>query len=152
VGEDWDRGRLYLPLDALARHGLGPDGIGALRNGMGRLPDAYRDLMEELIGTAERKYRMAFQAIPALPDYFQRPVLVSALIYREIHGALRRNGYDNFNLRAHSTAAAKLGIGVRALWILPSIRDLYPPSPAPLGFPASLGRAASVGREMAYGH
>lgn len=146
VGEDWDRGRLYLPLDALARHGFSPGDIGDLRKRAGRPPAAYRNLVEELLGVAERKYSMAFQGIPSLPEYFQRPVLVSALVYRDIHGALRGNGYDNFNLRAHSSPGSKFWVGLRALWILPSLRDLYPPGYPPVSVPASRGE------EVAYGH
>jgi phytoene synthase len=126
VGEDWNRGRLYLPLDALAGHGLSPSDFEDACRWNGRPPRAYRDLMEDMIGMAESRYRRALQGIPALPDYFQRPVLVAALVYRRIHAALRENGYDNFGKRAHSGWRDKLLIGVKALWLLPSIRDLFP--------------------------
>src|SRR5690606_18792812 len=126
VGEDWNRGRLYLPLDVLARHGLSPSDLGNAGRWNGKPPRAYRDLMEEMIGVAEGRYRRALQGIPALPGYFQRPVLVAALVYRRIHAGLRKNGYDNFGKRAHSDWRDKLLIGVKALWLLPSIRDLFP--------------------------
>lgn len=139
VGEDWRHGRLYLPLDVMARHGFGPDALGAAAEWGGEPPLAWRSLMEELMGDAERHYRSALQGIPSLPGYFQRPVLVAALSYREIHVALRQNGYDNIGRRAIASPASKLAIGCRALWLLPSLRELFPPS-----FGAT--------REVAFGH
>jgi phytoene synthase len=126
VGEDLARGRLYLPLDLLAKHGLPPDGLANAAARGGEPPEAYRALMEELMGLAERRYQRAFQAIPALPRSFQRPVLVAALVYRGIHAAIRRNGYDNLSRRAHTGLADKLRIGVKATWMLASLRELFP--------------------------
>jgi phytoene synthase len=126
VGEDLGRGRVYLPVDALARHGFEPYNFSSEWGGKSLPPPAYGALMEDLMAAAERRYRMAFLGIPSLPAFFQRPSLVSALVYREIHASLRRNGYDNFRLRAHSSATAKFGIGLRSMWILPFIRNLFP--------------------------
>jgi 15-cis-phytoene synthase len=125
VGEDWERGRLYLPMDALARHGLDESRLDSARAWNGRPPQAYCDLMEEMMALAERRYRSAFQGIPALPAYFQRPVLISAMAYRGIHDALRRNGYDNFRLRACTTPWEKLRAGAKAFWLVPSLRQLF---------------------------
>ncbi|MDB5104366.1 MAG: Squalene/phytoene synthase [Fibrobacteres bacterium] len=129
VGEDLSRGRLYLPLDAMARHGLHPSDLDEASRWKGAPPQAYRDLMEEMMGIAERYYQRAFQGVPALPVFFQRPVFVAALVYRGIHEALRRNGYDNITRRACSTAWDKAAIGLRAYWLLPSLRALFSPSP-----------------------
>lgn len=129
VGEDLARGRIYLPADAMRRHGISPADLAEGRRWRGRPPAAWRGLMEELLEAAESRYAAAFKGIPLLPGYFQRPVLVSALVYREIHAALRRNGYDNFNLRAASTPGRKLVIGLQAYWLLPSLRALFPTRP-----------------------
>ncbi len=146
VGEDWRRGRVYLPLDALARHGLSPEDLAEGWNWRGRPPRAYRDLMEDLMEEAENRYRRAFAGIPMLPEYFQRPVLVAALVYRGIHDALRGNTYDNFRLRAAASPLEKVALGIKASWILPSLRTLY----SARG-PAT-ERGALPGRErMAYG-
>jgi 15-cis-phytoene synthase len=132
VGEDRNRGRLYLPIDALVRHGFDPENFAASWAGKSLPPPAYGHLMEELMAVSERRYRMAFQGIPSLPGFFQRPSLVSALVYREIHTALRKNRYDNFRLRAHSSTFAKLGLGLRSMWILPFIRNLFPAMKIPV--------------------
>lgn len=157
VGEDLRRGRVYLPEDALARHGLSPADLAQGWGWNGNPPRAYRDLMEELIGEAEARYRRAFQGIPMLPEYFQRPVLVAALVYRGIHDALRANDYDNFRRRAAATPLEKVALGIKASWILPSLRTLYSDrGPAAGPDAAALRRTASgsgiaAGREwMAY--
>lgn len=126
VGEDHARGRIYLPEDAMARHGFNAENLGRNWAGKSLPPPAYGNLMEELMAAAERRYQMAFQGIPSLPGFFQRPSLLSALVYREIHSALRKNRYDNFRLRAHSSTIDKLGLGLRSLWMLPFIRNLFP--------------------------
>ena len=140
VGEDRARGRLYLPLDALARHGFRPESFALDWGGKTMPPPAYGRLMEELLAVAERHYRQAFLGIPSLPDFFQRPTLVAALVYRDIHASLRRNGYDNFRLRAYSSPVGKFTIGLRAMWLLPCIRDLFPAA-----------RAGSLEESVAYG-
>lgn len=126
VGEDLGRGRLYLPLDLLARHGLLAEDIEGAQAWGGSPPTAYMTCMEDILEIAERRYQRAFQAIPALPAYFQRPVLVAALSYRGIHDALRRNGYDNIGRRAATSSFDKTRIAVKAAWMLASLRDLFP--------------------------
>ena len=49
VGEDWERGRLYLPLDAMARHGLDESYLHSAHGWDGRPPQSYCDLMEEIM-------------------------------------------------------------------------------------------------------
>lgn len=130
VGEDWRRGRLYLPLDMMARHGFAPEALKEASSWGGEPPLAWRSLMEELMTVAERHYRSALHGIPSLPGYFQRPVLVAALVYREIHEALRQNGYDNIGRRAFASPASKLLVGCRAFWLLPCLRELFPSTEA----------------------
>lgn len=126
VGEDLARGRLYLPSDLLAKHGLSPAELANAAAWNGRPPAAYRALIEEMMDLAERRYQRAFQAIPALPRSFQRPVLVAALVYRGIHAAIRRNGYDNMTRRARTGPGDKLRIAIKAVWMLASLRELFP--------------------------
>jgi phytoene/squalene synthetase len=136
VGEDLGRGRIYLPLELMARHGLAEADLAQAEAWRGNPPAAYRDLIEELMDLAERRYQRAFQAIPALPRSFQRPVLVAALVYRGIHAAIRRNGYDNIGRRARTGAGDKLRIAVKAIWMLASLRELFPGRPAAKCAPA----------------
>lgn len=134
VGEDWRNGRLYLPLDVLARHGITEAGIAAAASSPGAsgLPEGWAAAMEELMRNAEARYERAFEAVGALPPFFRSPVLVSGMVYRDIHTAIRRNGYDNFSRRAHTSATRKLWLGAKArLWLARApraARVLAPPA------------------------
>ena len=118
VGEDWDHGRLYIPSALLERHGLSARDIGAMREGLRPLDDAYRNLLEELMTVATRNYVAAREAISHLPPGFGRAVAVAAAVYEGIHDAIRRNSYDNFRRRAVTTTAQKVVRAVAALWSL----------------------------------
>jgi phytoene/squalene synthetase len=98
---------MYLPLTELARHGLTTNDIEALRSGARSIDASYRALMEDLIDVADRDYDRAAEAIPHLPTEFRRAAAVSSAVYRGIHGAIRRNGYDNRRRSAYTTGLRK---------------------------------------------
>ena len=114
VGEDWRRGRLYLPLDRVEAHGISRDDLAGLAH-QGRVPSGYPDLMEELMAVADRHYALAFEAIPSLPPYYRRPVAVAARVYQGIHDEIRGNGYDNGSRRAYTSFRRKLRLGFEGL-------------------------------------
>lgn len=116
VGEDWGRGRVYLPLPLLHRHGFRPQDLGALLGSTGPLPRAYRDLVEELLARAEGYYEDAWPGIQALPAWYRRPVAVAAEAYRGIHGQIRGNGYDNLRRRASTSSTVKVALAAAGLW------------------------------------
>lgn len=107
VGEDLRQGRLYLPADLLAAHGLAQADLEAMAAGA-PVTAAYRAVLADLMAQAEREYAKAFAAMPYLPGWYARPVAVAASVYAGIHAALRRNGYDNFSRRATVSFARKL--------------------------------------------
>lgn len=144
VGEDLRRGRLYLPLDHLERHGLSREELEAAAIHGGRPPSGYPGLMEELMGVAEADYAAAAEAVPALPGFFQRPVAVAGRVYQGIHEEIRKNGYDNLSLRAYTSFSRKVVLGGRGLWELRSARRRYASSEGELaGFSSSALRTAS---------
>lgn len=114
VGEDLDRDRVYLPADRMEAHGVTFELLQELRKG-GPIPENYAAFIEELLQDAELRYEEAFVAIPGLPVFFQKPVIVAAYVYRGIHNEIRRNGYNNFTLRAHTSFWQKLWLGWKAL-------------------------------------
>jgi phytoene synthase len=117
VGEDWRNGRLYLPLDVLARHGVTEADIARAANGHA-LPRTWPQVVEELMASADRRYARSLDAVRALPTFFRTPVAVSGLVYRDIHTAIRKNGHNNLTRRAHTSKVRKLWLGVRArLWL-----------------------------------
>ena len=117
VGEDWTRGRLYLPADLLREHGVEEEALAEMCAG-GPISAGYRALVESMLRVAEDDYRAAFSALPALPPSLARPVAVAAHVYRGIHRDIRRRGYDNLRQRAHTGVLAKGVLAARALWEL----------------------------------
>jgi phytoene synthase len=138
VGEDWRRGRLYLPADIMEKHGVTENSIDRMCRG-GAPDPAYRCMTEELLRSAEASYHAAFPAIRELPAAFRRPVAVAAHVYRGIHAPLRRAGYDNLRRRAVTSGATKMMLAGRALW------DLWRLERAP----ASAFAAEGEGRDAA---
>ncbi len=116
VGEDLRRGRLYLPADRMAAHGVSRESLldvrARARNG-GGVGTAYPGLLEELMGIADAAYADAYEAMPHLPASFQRTVAVAAQVYQGIHDRVRANGYDNLNRRAHTSLPAKVVLARR---------------------------------------
>ena len=125
VGEDLGRGRMYLPADLLARHGLCRASLHEVRararNG-GGVGTAYAGLIEELMDIADAAYADAYEAMPHLPVSFRRAVAVAAQVYQGIHDQVRANGHDNLNLRARTSLPAKLALARRGYGRLPAGR------------------------------
>ncbi len=121
VGEDLDAGRVYLPASMLSARGLDRGALERMRAGEPILP-SYVNLVEELMAIADAWYHEAFDAIPALPVSFQRPVAVAAHVYQGIHDAIRRNGYDNLRRRAYTRGTTKVRLGLSALLDLRATR------------------------------
>lgn len=115
VGDDWRRGRLYLPRDVLARHGLEPQQIGAMANGSRIICDSYRGVIRELMEIAEADYRSAFAWLPSLPAPLQPGMAVAAELYEAIHTSLQANDYDNLHKRASTSPVRKIVIAAHAL-------------------------------------
>ena len=123
VGEDWDRGRLYLPQSMLERHGVTEQMIGELRDGDAPIPDGYAALLEELMGAADAAYDHATEAIGNLPPFFRSSVAVAARVYRSIHDAIRANGYDSIRRRAVTPDVTRMALARAALVALGSDHD-----------------------------
>ncbi len=115
VGEDWKSGRLYIPQEVLARHGLERSDIAEMVAGTRPIPASYRDMIRELIQLARDDYDAAFAWLPSLPEPLQPGMAVAAGVYEAIHDALRRNDYDNIHARASTSLVRKVGIASHAL-------------------------------------
>lgn len=115
VGEDLGAGRTYLPLDALAHHGLDPASLREYRDGRRAVDQAWVALMESLMARASADYALAREAIPHLPRPFARSVALASAVYEGIHDAIRSNGHDNFRRRARVTLSRRLYLGVRSV-------------------------------------
>ena len=115
VGEDWERGRMYLPQTMLDAHGVTDGMIGALRRGDAPIPASYANMLEELMTFAERDYAIARETMGSLPAFFRPSVAVASSVYRGIHDAIRANGYDSIRKRAVVSDRDKLALA-RAGW------------------------------------
>lgn len=116
VGEDLARGRVYLPADRMAAHGVSRGSLFDVRARArcgGGVGAAYCGLLEELMGIADAAYADAYDGMPHLPASLQRAVAVAAQVYQGIHDEVRANGHDNLNLRAHTSLPAKVVLARR---------------------------------------
>lgn len=111
VGEDLERGRLYLPASHLRRYGVG---LAELRSG--EVTENYVFLLEDLALAAHRLYRQGWQGIPRLHGAARTAVGVAALNYEGILHKLRQNSYDNLTRRAHLRPFERLALIPRALF------------------------------------
>lgn len=110
VGEDWQRGRLYLPLEDLARFRVTEEDIAN-----GRTSEAWRELMAFEIARARHLYAQADPGIPALPGPMRRAVRMARVLYARILDRIEANQYDVFAHRARTSSTEKLGVAARIL-------------------------------------
>lgn len=103
VGEDWRRGRLYLPEDELARFGLCETDIAA-----GAVTPAWRAFMRYQIERTRALYAEARPGIFLLESEGRFAIAAAADLYEAILEDIEAHDYDVFNRRAHLTAWGKL--------------------------------------------
>ncbi|MFI5179280.1 MAG: phytoene/squalene synthase family protein [Vicinamibacterales bacterium] len=114
VKDDLAKGRVYLPLDDLAAHGVKVDDLAA-----GVMTDGVRRLMAFESQRAREFYRRAVDARP--PE--DRGRLVAAEIMRAVYfetlRRIERCGYDVFTTRTRVPRARQAMIAVRQ-WLWPA--------------------------------
>jgi len=103
VGEDWQAGRVYLPLDELAAFGLGEADLAA-----GRVNDRWRAFMRFQIERVRRLYDEAAPGIALLDRDGRFAIAAAAELYRAILDNIEAHDYDVFQRRAHLSAWSKL--------------------------------------------
>ncbi|MCL2022201.1 MAG: presqualene diphosphate synthase HpnD [Betaproteobacteria bacterium] len=108
VGEDAERGRIYLPLDELARFGVTEADILE-----GRQTAAFIELMRHQAERAEGFYSRALNALPAGDKAAQRPGLVMAAIYRALLKEIVAADFPVLTSRVRLTRLFKLWLVVR---------------------------------------
>ena len=106
VGNDASRGRIYLPLADLARHGVAPEDILQRRNSAG-----FRRLAAEI---AQRARGFYLQARSLLPADHRSPMLTAEIMGAVYWRLLRRIEQTNFDVLADEplrlTKARKLSL------------------------------------------
>ncbi|MBK9576396.1 MAG: carotenoid biosynthesis protein [Fibrobacteres bacterium] len=133
VGEDLSRGRVYIPLSDLREAGLELSDLKDYAEGARAIDDRWRGLMETLMARADADYRLSLVGMAYLPGSLQTGVAVAAAVYQGIHGAIRRNGYDNFRRRAVTGGLEKIGLGARGWWAMRRVAARVAPVPSLAG-------------------
>ena len=107
VGEDLDRGRVYLPQDDLARHGADP----WLRT----VTPEWRAFMKEQIARNRALYRDAVPGLEQLPPASRRCVATALVLYSRILDRIEAADYDVFTSRQRVPGAEKLMVALRTV-------------------------------------
>lgn len=121
IGEDWAaRGRIYLPLEDMARFGYTPAMLAA-----SCVNDQFIALMRFEIARARAFYESADRGIPYITPDCRLPVRLARSLYACILDKIEANGYDVFRRRARTTGLEKAAALVRhrlapAKWESPS--------------------------------
>ena len=111
VGLDWRLGRLYLPLDELARFGLREADVAS-----GCVDERWRAFMRFQIERARSLYAEAEPGIALLAPEGRFAIAAASHLYQAILGEIERQDYDVFGRRAHVGALGKLRLLPRAWW------------------------------------
>ena len=105
VGEDLERGRIYLPLDEIAQFGMTEDDLFACE-----VTPKWVEFMQFQIARARHYYDQAREGIPMLAPEGRLAVQASLDLYSKILNKIEANQYDNFRKRAYTTKLEKLAI------------------------------------------
>ena len=112
VGEDARRGRIYLPLDDLAKFKVTEDDILSSRES-----DSVRNLLDQQIERAESYYDRALRELPAEDSKSQRVGLMMAAIYRTLLREIKAEGSEKvLNSRTSLGALRKFLLAFK-VWI-----------------------------------
>ncbi len=95
VGEDARRGRIYLPLEDLAKFNYTEQDLFK-----GVVDDRWRALMQFQIQRTREVYAKAEKGISYLAPDARLPVWAALMLYSQILNAIERNQYDVFKQRA----------------------------------------------------
>ncbi|MBW4539920.1 MAG: phytoene synthase [Myxacorys chilensis ATA2-1-KO14] len=103
VGEDARRGRIYLPMEDLARFDYTEEDLIK-----GVIDERWKALMSFQIERARKFYALAERGISALSEDARLPVWSALMMYSQILDMIERNGYDNFQKRAFVSGRKKM--------------------------------------------
>jgi 15-cis-phytoene synthase len=105
IGEDWRRGRIYLPLEDLERFEYTEEDLAA-----GLVDERFRELMKFEIDRARALYEVADEGMRYIPRGRRLPIMVARKLYAEILDRIEAQDYDVFARRAETSAARKVWV------------------------------------------
>ena len=112
VKEDAERGRVYLPLDLLAAHGVSVERVREVATGAG-MDANERAMLDELAAKAEGYYASASELLPLIDVDSRAALWVMVMIYYDLLVRIRARGCDVFSERVSVPTAAKMVILAR---------------------------------------
>jgi phytoene synthase len=107
VGEDLDRGRVYVPQEDLERFGADAH--------LRKVTPEWRELMIFEIERTRDYYESADEGVPMLPPSSARCIRVARRLYSEILERVEHNDYDVFSSRARVPTTRKAAVLGRSL-------------------------------------
>lgn len=111
IGEDARRDRIYLPLDDMARYGVGTSDILHARDS-----DGMRSLIRFQIARARSYYSQALAKLPDADKRSQRAGLIMAAIYRRLLDEVEAEGTRVLTARISLTPMTKFWLAFRT-WL-----------------------------------
>jgi phytoene synthase len=108
IGEDWRRGRVYLPLEDLKRFGYAEEDLA-----LGVVDERFVALMRFEIERARRLYEISDEGMRFIPRGRRFPVLVARELYAAILARIEAQNYDVFSHRAEVSRPAKVVVAAR---------------------------------------
>ncbi len=111
VGEDYRSGRLYLPREELAFHGIQESDIAE-----GRITDNWRQFMKFQIERTRQLYEESWPGVKMLEREGQLAIGAASVFYQGILDEIEKSDYDVFTRRASLSALGKVS-RIPALWL-----------------------------------
>jgi 15-cis-phytoene synthase len=108
LGEDWDRGRIYLPLEDMARFGYTEKDLAA-----GVVDSRFVELVRFEIARARRLYAFADKGLRYIPRGRRYPVVVARELYAVILDCIEAQSYDVFSQHAGISRLDKIRLATR---------------------------------------
>jgi phytoene synthase len=108
LGEDWRRGRVYLPLEDLEKCGYTERDLA-----LGVADERFVALMRLEIERARRLYAFADEGMGYIPRGRRFPVIVARELYAAILDRIEAQRYDVFSRRAQVSRPGKLLVAAR---------------------------------------
>jgi len=102
IGEDRQRGRIYLPQDEIKQFGYSEEELL-----MGKVNKQWRELMDFQLNRARDWFQKSEQGIKWLSGDARWPVWTSLRLYRGILNSIEKLDYDVFNNRAYVKNSVK---------------------------------------------
>jgi phytoene synthase len=110
VGEDADRGRVYLPADLMAAHGVSREQVLAKR-----FDARFAALMREMVEIVRRRYDDAAPGTPLLARESRDCVRAATALYGGILTEVERAGYRVLDRRVRVPRPRRLAVFARRL-------------------------------------